>query len=197
MHGCSPRGPEARNLHASSVSEVTTISVPLLADSVRLRGEAEGGVDILDRRVYPQQIRWVHCPTVADVATAIRDMVTQSSGPVFAASAGLVVAARAARDLPAGEAADSLHEAGDLLAATRPTNNHVRDVVASVLAVLEQPAAAAGGDALVAAVTASAAGIDVRYRESAAALGRHTATLIPDGRGSSRIAGPTSSSSAR
>ena len=82
---------------------MTTTALPLLADSVRLRDEAEGGgVDILDRRVYPHQIRWVHCTTVADVATAIRDMVTQSSGPVFAASAGLVVAARAGRDLPAG-----------------------------------------------------------------------------------------------
>ena len=78
---------------------------------------------------------------VGDVAAAIRDMVTQSSGPVFAASAGLVLAARAAGDLPAGVAADSLRDAGALLAATRPTNNHIRDVVATVLAVLEQPAA--------------------------------------------------------
>ena len=86
---------------------MTTTAVPLLADSVRLRDEADGGgVDILDRRVYPHQIRWVHCPTVADVAAAIRDMVTQSSGPVFATSAGLVVAARAARHLPAGTAAE-------------------------------------------------------------------------------------------
>jgi eIF-2B alpha/beta/delta-like uncharacterized protein len=161
---------------------VTTTAVPLLADSVRLRDEADGGgVDILDRRVFPHQISWVHCHTVVDVATAIRDMVTQSSGPVFAASAGLVLAVRAARDLPAGAATDSLREAGALLAATRPTNNHVRDVVAAVLAVLEQPAAAAGGDPLVAAVTASAAGVDARYRDSAAALGRHTAELIPDG----------------
>jgi methylthioribose-1-phosphate isomerase len=161
---------------------VTTKAVPLLADSVRLRDEADGGgVDILDRRVYPQETRWVHCPTVADVATAIRDMVTQSSGPVFATSASLVVAARSARELPAGAAADSLRAAGALLAATRPTNNHIRDVVATVLAVLEQPAAVAGGDSFVAAVTASAAGVDTRYRESSAALGRYTADLIPDG----------------
>ena len=42
---------------ASSVAGVTTTAVPLLADSVRLRDEADGGgVDILDRRVYPHQI---------------------------------------------------------------------------------------------------------------------------------------------
>ena len=127
----------------SSFESVTTTAVPLLADSVRLRDEADGGgVDILDRRVYPHQIRWVHCNTVADVATAIREMVTQSSGPVFATSAGLVLAARAASDLPADAAAAALRDAGTLLAATRPTNNHIRDVVATVLAVLDRPAAA-------------------------------------------------------
>ena len=161
---------------------MTTTAVPLLADSVRLREEADGGgVDILDRRVYPHQVRWVHCATVVDVAAAIRDMVTQSSGPAFAASAGLVVAARAASGQSADAAADALRAAGALLAATRPTNNHIRDVVATVLAVLEQPAGAAGGPQLVAAVTASAAAVDAGYRESSAALGRYTAELIPDG----------------
>ena len=161
---------------------MTTTALPLLADSVRLRDEAEGGgVDILDRRVYPHQIRWVHCTTVADVATAIRDMVTQSSGPVFAASAGLVVAARAGRDLPAGAAADALRAAGALLTATRPTNNHVRDVVATVLAVLEQQPSPSAGEPLVAAITAAAVAVDAHYRESSAALGRYTAELIPDG----------------
>src|SRR5262245_1918798 len=166
----------------SSVAGVTTTAVPVLADSVRLRDESDGGgVDILDRRVYPHQINWVHCATVVDVAAAIRDMVTQSSGPVFAASAGLVLAARAARALPAGAAADSLREAGALLAATRPTNNHVRDVVATVLSALETPAATGGGEELVAAVAAAAAGVEGHYRESSSALGRHTAALIPDG----------------
>jgi methylthioribose-1-phosphate isomerase len=161
---------------------VTTTAVPLLADSVRLRDEsAGGGVDILDRRVYPERIEWVHCATVEDVAVAIRDMVTQSSGPVFAASAGLVLAARAARRLAAGAAAGSLRQAGALLAATRPTNNHVRDVVATVLAALDSPAAGRSGDELVAAVTATAARIEAAYRESSAALGRYTAELIPDG----------------
>jgi hypothetical protein len=47
---------------------------PLLAESVRLTDE---GVDILDRRVYPFEHRWVHCATVEDVAVAIETMVTQ------------------------------------------------------------------------------------------------------------------------
>lgn len=161
---------------------MTTTAVPLLADSVRLRDEADGGgVDILDRRVYPHRVDWVHCRTVDEVAAAIRDMVTQSSGPLFAATAGLVVAARAARELPADAAAAALRDAGALLAATRPTNNHVRDAVATVLKVLDAPPADSGGDAFVAAVTAAAAAVDERYLQSSAALGRYTAELIPDG----------------
>jgi methylthioribose-1-phosphate isomerase len=57
----------------------------------------------------------------------------------------------------------------------------VRDAVATVLAVLDRPEAATGGDALVTAVTAASVAVDARYRESSAALGRHTAELIPDG----------------
>lgn len=166
----------------SSVSGVTIARLPLLADSVRLRDDADGGgVDILDRRVYPHEIRWVHCATVEDVATAIRDMVTQSSGPVFAASAGMVLAARANRNVATGDALDAMRTAGALLAATRPTNNHVRDVVATMLAVLDDAAAGDGGEALVAATTATAEAIVDRYRSSAAAIGHHTAALIPDG----------------
>ncbi|WP_116997455.1 methylthioribose-1-phosphate isomerase [Desertimonas flava] len=161
---------------------MTTRRLPQLADSVRLLAEDDGsGVDILDRRVYPRDVSWVHCRTVEDVATAIRDMVTQSSGPVFAAAAGMVLAARANRSRPAGAARDAMREAGSLLAATRPTNNHVRDVVASTLAVLDDPAASEGGAALVESVTTAAEAIVARYRESSAAIGRHTAALIPDG----------------
>lgn len=161
---------------------MATSELPLLADSVRLRAVAEGGgADILDRRVYPHEISWVHCATVDDVATAIRDMVTQSSGPLFAATAGLVLAARSVAELPVGTAHDRLREAGALLAATRPTNNHVRDVVATVLGVLDTPAGSEGGRALVDAVTAAAAAADAHYREASMALGRHTAELIPDG----------------
>ena len=51
---------------------------PTLADSVRLDDD---GVHILDRRVFPFEHRWICARTVEDVARAIEDMVTQSSGP--------------------------------------------------------------------------------------------------------------------
>ncbi|MET0132021.1 MAG: methylthioribose-1-phosphate isomerase, partial [Kibdelosporangium sp.] len=55
---------------------------PTLADSVRL---TDDGVLILDRRGFPFRRDWVLCRTPAEVAKAIEDMVTQSSGPYFAA----------------------------------------------------------------------------------------------------------------
>ncbi|MGW0811189.1 hypothetical protein, partial [Nonomuraea sp. NPDC002799] len=104
---------------------------PVLADSVRL---TEDAVEILDRRVYPLEIRWVRCATSEDVAVAIERMVTQSSGPLFAATAGMVLGAREARHEPPETAAGRLRAVGARLVATRPTNNHIRDAVRAVLA---------------------------------------------------------------
>lgn len=142
---------------------------PTLADSVRL---TDDGVDILDRRVFPLEHRWVHCATVEDVARAIEDMVTQSSGPVFAATAGMVLAARAAASQTARA---TLRAAGARLIATRPTNNAIRDAIAAVLQ--------AAGDAAdpAAAAIEQAGRQDAAYRALSTALGEHAAALLPDG----------------
>ena len=149
---------------------------PALANSVRL---TEDDLLILDRRVFPFERRWVRCATVEEAARAIEDMVTQSSGPLFAAAAGMVLAARAARHLDEQAAAGHLRAAGQRLIATRPTNNHIRDAVHAVLAVLD--AGPLGGDALVTAVSRQAAAHGEAYRAHCAALGEHAAGLLPDG----------------
>ncbi|WP_405149674.1 hypothetical protein OG589_15320 [Sphaerisporangium sp. NBC_01403] len=154
-------------------------NVPALADSVRTTGD---GVDILDRRVYPFERRWVHCATMEDVAVAIELMVTQSSGPAFATTAGMVLAAREARDAAPGAAADRLRAAGRRLISTRPTNNHIRDAVRAILAgTVDGPLAGVHGDELVAAVEKAAAGYDEEYRAGTRALGRYAAELLEDG----------------
>jgi methylthioribose-1-phosphate isomerase len=147
---------------------------PVLADSVRL---TDDGVEILDRRVFPEQRVWVHCASVEDVAKAIEDMVTQSSGPYFAALWGMVLAARAASSLGPAEARARLDAAGERLIATRRTNNHLRKAVVAAMSHVDSQA----GDELVAAVLAGARAGDERYRSRSAALGRHTADLLPDG----------------
>lgn len=146
---------------------------PVLADSVRL---TDDGVAILDRRVFPEQRVWVHCGGVEDVAKAIEDMVTQSSGPYFAALWGMVLAARSAAGLGPAEARAHLEEAGARLVATRRTNNHLRKAVAAAMSFVDGQA----GEELVAAVLAGARAGDERYRSRSAALGRHTADLLPD-----------------
>lgn len=121
---------------------VMPITMPtLITKSVLLEDEF---VRILDRRVFPLKTEYVDCRTYEDVAVAIEQMVTQSSGPFFAASAGFVLAAREAAKLANVEDRKSLlsHAAARLLK-TRPTNNNIRDVIGLLLreaeAVVGQP----------------------------------------------------------
>lgn len=149
---------------------------PTLADSVRL---TEDGVLILDRRVFPFEHKWVRCATVEEAAQAIEDMVTQSSGPLFAASAAMVLAAREARHLDARAASGRMRAAGQRLIATRPTNNHIRDAVHAIQAALDDRPLS--GDELVATISRRAAGHAQAYRARCGALGEHAAGLLPDG----------------
>ena len=52
-----------------------------------------GRVRILDRRVFPTEVRFVECGTYQEVAQAIADMVTQSAGPYTAVGMGMALAA--------------------------------------------------------------------------------------------------------
>ncbi|SDM24615.1 translation initiation factor eIF-2B alpha/beta/delta subunit family protein [Allokutzneria albata] len=136
------------------------IGAPEIAHSVRLTADA---VLILDRRKLPLEREWVRCETVAEVARAIKDMVTQSSGPYFAALYGMVLAARAGEDLEA---------AGQLLVDTRRTNNHLRKAVHCVLS---------SSDRSEAGVLAAAEAGDELYRARSRALAEAAARLVPDG----------------
>jgi methylthioribose-1-phosphate isomerase len=142
--------------------------LPILADSVRLTAD---GVHILDRRVFPARQEWVRCATVEDVARAIEDMVTQSSGPYFAALWGMVLAAREAESLP--DPIAHLEAAGRRLIATRRTNNHLRKAVHAVMSTVD--AMDLAGSAFAGALAG-----DERYRARSRALGAHTAKLLPD-----------------
>ncbi|WP_068922852.1 s-methyl-5-thioribose-1-phosphate isomerase [Planobispora rosea] len=163
---------------------------PVLAGSVRYADD--GTVEILDRRVYPFEVSWVRCATSEDVAVAIERMVTQSTGPLFAATAGMVLGAREARGDGPQEAAARLRAVGRRLVATRPTNNHIRDAVHAVLSATvgtggdpgEVPGhdhARLTGDELVAAVEAAARAHEDAYHARNAALGEHAASLLGDG----------------
>lgn len=107
--------------------DITFAEPTLVRQSVILDADA---VRILDRRTFPFDLRFVTCATYEDVAVAIEDMVTQSSGPFFAASAGMVLAARLAeRSANREQRLAVVDQAAARLTATRPTNNHIRTVV--------------------------------------------------------------------
>ena len=80
-----------------------------------------GAVRILDRRVYPAEIRFVTCHTHGEVAQAITDMVTQSCGPFTAAAAGMALAAWECRDLDEAGQRAYLKAAAHTISHARPT----------------------------------------------------------------------------
>ncbi len=155
----------------------STLPRPVLDDSVRL---TDDGVRILDRRVFPAREEWVLARDAAEVAGAIRAMVTQSSGPFYAALAGMALDARQHAGLPVDEARAALLAAASALAGARPTNNHVRDAVADLL-VRPDVAGARTAPELAEAVAAGAAELDAGYRARSAALAAHTVALLPEG----------------
>ncbi len=81
----------------------------------------DGAVRILDRRVYPAEIRFVTCHTHGEVAQAITDMVTQSCGPFTAAAAGMALAAWECRDLDETGQRAYLKSAAHTISHARPT----------------------------------------------------------------------------
>jgi methylthioribose-1-phosphate isomerase len=139
----------------------------------------EDSVRILDRRVFPFEREWVSCRTYEDVAKAIEDMVTQSSGPLFAAAGGMTLAARAADRLRPAERRASMVDAAARLVATRRTNNQIRDVVAELVEVADT--ALAADEPLGPAVERAARAAGERYLDRSRRLGQHAAELIPDG----------------
>ena len=80
-----------------------------------------GRVRILDRRVYPGEIRYVVCERYGEVIAALRNMVTQSAGPYTAAAAGMALAAWECRNRPEKEQRTFLEQASDEIANARPT----------------------------------------------------------------------------
>lgn len=81
----------------------------------------DGVVRILDRRVYPKEVRFEICKTHQEVTKAITDMVTQSCGPFTAAAAGMALAAYECRSLCADAQRKYLAHAADTISHARPT----------------------------------------------------------------------------
>ncbi len=155
-----------------------TVTMPtIMRESVLLEPDC---VRILDRRVFPFEKTFAVCTNVEDVAVAIEQMVTQSGGPFYAASAGMVLAAREAASLATAEdRLDFMQKAGARLVATRATNNHIANVVALLLRDCEQ--LLLDGDQFLPSFEARVQEVWEVRRETARKLGENGGHIIEDG----------------
>ncbi|WP_262428831.1 S-methyl-5-thioribose-1-phosphate isomerase [Paratissierella segnis] len=80
-----------------------------------------GKVRILDRRVYPREVRYEICNNHKEVAQAISDMVTQSAGPFVAAGMGMALAAYESQNMNSKDMWAYLNTAAETISTSRPT----------------------------------------------------------------------------
>ncbi len=154
-----------------------SITMPtIIAKGVLLEDDV---VRILDRRIFPMKTEYVDCRDVEDVAVAIEDMVTQSSGPFFAASAGFALAARKAEELGSVENRRSfLLDAATRLLKTRRTNNNIRDVITLLV---READSILGEDDLGVRVERIVRRAWAKQHENSRSLGENAAKLVRDG----------------
>lgn len=91
----------------------------------------DGKVRILDRRIYPTEVKFVECTTHEEVAQAIADMVTQSAGPYTAAGMGMALAGYECRNMNEADQRKYLEKAAHTLSNARPTTAKRMELVTS------------------------------------------------------------------
>ena len=138
-----------------------------------------GAVRILDRRVYPAEVRFVTCHSHREVAQAIADMVTQSCGPFTAAAAGMALAAWECCGLSEAEQRRYLGEAAFTISHARPTTvRRMERITGGCLAAAEE-AFAAGAPVDRAIMEHLVAANNKRYNK-VAQMAAYLVDLIPD-----------------
>ncbi|WBW49557.1 s-methyl-5-thioribose-1-phosphate isomerase [Peptoniphilus equinus] len=137
-----------------------------------------GQVKILDRRIYPQEVRFVTCTTHREVAQAIADMVTQSAGPYTAAGMGMALAAFEARDMDDEAMYRYLEAASETISHARPTTaNRMGQITRACLDVAKT--ARAKGQAVDVAIFESTVDALNRRYSIMEKVGKHLCGLIP------------------
>ena len=135
---------------------------------------------MLDQRRLPTEERWDGYETPEEVAAAIKEMVIRGAPAIACAAAmGVVVGAKRLPD--EGEAfTNGLERIFNLLASARPTAVNLVWAVEQQRAVFERHKGQ-GLQAVREALTARALAIQAEDIASCRAMGRHGASLIPDG----------------
>lgn len=140
----------------------------------------DGEVRILDRRVYPKEIRFEICRTHKEVAKAIKDMVTQSAGPYTAAGMGMALAAYEARDLKGEDLLNFLEDAAETISTARPTTSTRLKKVTRGSIEAAKKAMESGYDVVEALFQESINSLNRRY-SAMNEVAKYLCDLIPDG----------------
>jgi len=156
--------------------------MPFLLKYENVAWYEDGAVRILDRRVYPAEVRFVTCRRYTEVRQAIADMVTQSAGPYTAVGMGMALAAWEARELPKEKQLAFLDEAAEALAHARPTTANRYGQITRRAARLGREALEQGGDPVRAIVEATVESLNRRY-STMQLVGDALEALIPAGAG--------------
>ena len=138
-----------------------------------------GEVRILDRRIYPAKKEFVICKTHVEVMQAIRDMVTQSTGPYIAAPMGMALAAWECRDMSADKQMEYLRAAAACLSNARPTTRKRLILVTDACLVAAKKALEEGKRVDIAIRDHVVEFTNVRYAKLAV-MGQYLAELFPD-----------------
>ncbi len=155
-------------------------NMPFLLQYENVAWYENGKVRILDRRIYPTEVRFVECVTYQEVVQAIADMVTQSAGPYTAVGMGMALAAWQVRDKGTAEQDAFLQQAAYDLAHARPTTANRYGQITYRCAEVAKEALAAGKDPVQAIVENTVESLNRRY-STMQIVGDHLAELIPQG----------------
>ena len=140
----------------------------------------DGTVVMLDQRLLPHQTVYNTYSTVAEVATAIRDMVIRGAPAIGAAAAyGLVLVCAHTQAGSTAQLRAELMQGADLLRKARPTAVNLFWAVERMLARLAEPALCSVAD-MQAAALAEADAIAAEDVAINMQIGRHAQPLIPD-----------------
>lgn len=154
--------------------------MPFLLQYENVAWYENGKVRILDRRVYPTQVRFEVCETYRQVVRAIADMVTQSAGPYTAVGMGMALAAWQVRDKGQAEQVAFLRQAAHDLAHARPTTANRYGKITGRCAAAAEAALNGGKDPIAAIVDVTLESLGRRYG-TMQIVGDRLADLIPEG----------------
>ena len=139
----------------------------------------DGKVNILDRRIYPTEVKFVTCTTYQEVAQAITDMVTQSAGPYTAAGMGMALAAYEVRNQKQKDQIEFLTKASYDISHARPTTANRMEIITQGCLQAAKNAMEIGLDPVEAVKNRTIESLNRRY-STMEIVGEYLADLFPN-----------------